>query len=222
MKKRLLLFIMGIVLTKFVSATYSLSDLFSNSIVLNNINSSTLVLGTILVISFFLFNYIFLKIFKGSVFVAGTISGILSFFLVYWVNKSNINYYEFFDYLGYSDGMLSIIFPLLILILLIIIIKKIGLTKILFISGLGLIGLASFTEMYNPGITIIMGIGLLLFGLWRWKRNKVPSDKPPKKEGFWKKQWGKEREVMGKRRERFGNWNNQRKAREERKLKKTM
>ena len=162
------LFLFGI---NFVSAAFhyggsSLSDL------LNSFDSSTVVLTSIFLIAFILIFWPLSKFFRGNAALAGVISFSMSFLLIFEINRRGFDFTGLFYGIGLSEGILSIIIPLVLIIGIIFSGIKYGLGITLASLG-GFLMIISFTDIiYEKGITFILGAILLGLGIWLWTRKK--------------------------------------------------
>lgn len=178
MKKKGLFLILAIFLflISFASAYYGSYSSFSIGDLLDNIDSSTMILGALFIIFFFILNLTFGKFFKdsgGNPSKGAWIPALATTSLIiYGLNKTNFNFEELFYNIGFSEDILTTILPLIILagIIYFSFSKKIGFRKVLISLG-GLLILVSFTDLiYEKGITLILGIILLGIGIWLWKK----------------------------------------------------
>lgn len=173
MKNRgiLFVFILALLSINFVTASfhyggYSLSD------VLNTFDSSTVILTSIFLISFILIFWPLSKFFRENPMLAGIISFAMSFLLIFEINRRGYNFAGFFYNIGISEGILSTIIPLVLIIVLIFSGFKYGWGITLTSIG-GFFIIISFTEIiYAKGITFILGAILLGIGIWLWRRRR--------------------------------------------------
>lgn len=182
MKRGLLIAFIAITLISFVSAAYYGSyTRFSFSDLLDEVDSSTMILGTLFIIFFAMINYALARVFKDNKAIAGVISFAISLLIVWGVNNSNLDLESFFYDIGFSDNFLFVILPILVIAGLVILIWKFKLKRVLIGFG-ALLVVLSFTDfIYTKGITLAIGIGCLGLGVWLLKRKKPPkhSDHPP-------------------------------------------
>ncbi|GBE19727.1 MAG TPA: hypothetical protein ENG87_01230 [Candidatus Pacearchaeota archaeon] len=166
------LLITSIFLISFVSAYGSYTS-FSFSDFLDQLDSSMMILGSIFIICFILFNFSLSKFFRDNRPIAGTISFVLSLLTIWGINKTGLDYENFLSNIGLSGDLLSIIVPAILIIGAIIFIWKVGFSGFFIIFGILIGVLTVFTEFfYEKGISGLMGIIFLLIGLWLWRRKK--------------------------------------------------
>ncbi|MFH1327072.1 MAG: hypothetical protein ABIH59_03020 [archaeon] len=180
MRKQGVAIILMISLIGFVSAYGSYG--FSIGDFLDSIDSSTIILGTLFIIFFGLLNFSLSKVFKDkqgypNKGIAGVVSFAISLLMIYGINKSNLNIEDFFFDIGISEGALFIVGPIIILIGLIFLAKKIGLSYIFLIIGSALILITLLTNwIYEKGTVLAIGIFFLVLwfiGRSIRKKNKV-------------------------------------------------
>ena len=172
-------FIFGINL---VSA--SLSD------ILYFIDPSTMILGTIFIVSFALIHFALSRALRGNTAISAIISLSLSLLLIYGVNRTGLDFEGFFFDLGFSGELLYMIVPLLLLgtIIYLWVKKKLGMA--LAAIGAFLIGIASFTDLvYEKGVTNTIGAILLFLGIWLWWRGRRGPRTPNPTRRRWP--WGR-------------------------------
>jgi len=190
MKKSLIISsIITLTLINFVSAYYGSYSSFSLSNLLNEIDSSTMILGAVFIISFALINFALSKFFKDkhgepNRVIAGIVSFVISLWMTWEINKRGFDierlFYNFGYNIGFSSDVLSTIIPLLLIAGTIYLFVKLK-TNALFIIG-GLLIAVSFTNLfYEKGITLIIGIILLLIGGYIKTENKGNIMKEVKK-----------------------------------------
>ncbi len=190
MKKSLIISsIITLTLINFVSAYYGSYSSFSLSNLLNEIDSSTMILGAVFIISFALINFALSKFFKDkhgepNRVIAGIVSFVISLWMTWEINKRGFDierlFYNFGYNIGFSSDVLSTIIPLLLIAGTIYLFVKLK-TNALFIIG-GLLIAVSFTNLfYEKGITLIIGIILLLIGGYLKTENKGNIMKEVKK-----------------------------------------
>jgi len=190
MKKSLIISsIITLTLINFVSAYYGSYSSFSLSNLLNEIDSSTMILGAVFIISFALINFALSKFFKDkhgepNKVIAGIVSFVISLWMTWEINKRGFDierlFYNFGYNIGFSSDVLSTIIPLLLIAGTIYLFVKLK-TNALFIIG-GLLIAVSFTNLfYEKGITLIIGIILLLIGGYIKTENKGNIMKEVKK-----------------------------------------
>lgn len=104
--------------------------------------------------------------------LAGIISFAMSFLLIFEINRRGLDFAGFFYNIGISEGILSTIIPLVLIIVLIFSGFKYS-WGITLISIGGFFIIISFTEIiYEKGITFILGFILLSIGIWLWRRKR--------------------------------------------------
>lgn len=162
----------------FVSAAYYGSyTRFSISDLLNEIDSETMILGAIFVVSFALLNFSLSKFFKDkdgepNKRIAGIIAFVISLFITWGINKTGIDFEGFFYEIGFSEDLLFTTLPIILIGAMIVLILKYKLPRVL--TGVGaLLTILSFTPfIYAKGIVLAIGLICLGIGgylLWRKK-----------------------------------------------------
>jgi len=178
MKRGFLISSSFLALTNFVSAQYySGYNNFSPRGAFSDILSQeTITYGFLFIIFFSFLFFILSKMIKNSSGgpnkgIAGVIAFAISGLILQGVYKSG------FDP---TNKILDPILPFLVLGGIILLIWKIGISNLLIILGLLLISL-TFTDMiYEKGIVLLLGIALLILGMWmRRNKNSVPETLPP-------------------------------------------
>jgi len=170
-------FLLGAIFSiNIVSALYESYNRFSISNFLNEfinfIGPSTIFLGAIFIIAFAFLYKILLKFFKENNTAAAVVAFVVSFVLIYIINRAGFDFGVVFDYLGYSEGIPYIIILIFLFIGLFYLISKIGFAKILMILGVILVVVTAFTDwIYKEGISFILGVFMILIGLWLWRRS---------------------------------------------------
>lgn len=120
MKKEVLL-VLGIFLTKLISAQYyGYSERLTLSDLLNQIDASTMVLSVVFIVSFALLFSSLSRVFRGEKAIAGIVSLAMAFLIAYGINKSGIDLENLIYDIGITLEVLHIIFPIFIIILVII------------------------------------------------------------------------------------------------------
>ena len=145
----------------FASAAMSFSD------VLDSIDSSLILLSSIFIISFLIFNFSLSKIFKEQKSIATVISAVLSFLIIYGVNSFGWDIEGFFFDIGISEDALLAAVPLILLAGLIFLIVKLPKGKkknILYIIGGFLVALGLFIFKEAAEILVI-GVVLIVIRL---------------------------------------------------------
>jgi len=150
---------------------------FSLSNMLNSIDPSTMILGTIFIISFALLNFSLSKFFRGNAGIAGIVAFAVSLLIVWGINQTGFDYsglfYNIFFFI--PEDLLYTLIPFLLLGLIIYGFFKLGPGETLAILG-GFLLAISFTELvYEKGLVGSIGAILLGFGLWRMLRKKKPG-----------------------------------------------
>ena len=178
-------------LVNFVSAYGSYSD-FSFGGILDSIDSSTMILGTLFIIIFTILFYALSRVFKTScgapnTTIAAVISLALSLLIIYGINSQGINLDNIFSGIGISGDFLAILAPIIILGGIILIVWKLGLRGLFLILGIVFILVAVLTDwVYSKGSVLILGIIFLLIGLWLLRRHKKKLAGTPGQNGrFW-------------------------------------
>jgi len=159
-KRKLFILVLSLFLISSVSA-YSLGDL------LGDIESSTMILGAIFVVSFAVLNFALSRFFKDKYgepnkATAGIVSFVLALLMTWGINKTGFDIEGLLFDIGISSDLLYTVVPILILAGIALLIWKFG-KKSLFIIG-GLFILASFF-VYEKVITLTIGVILLIIGI---------------------------------------------------------
>lgn len=186
MKKSMLLISSILFSLSFISAYYGSYSSFSFSDLLNEIDSSTMILGAIFIISFALVNFSLSRVFKDQQgepnrAIAGIVAFVISLLITWGINKTDFDIENLFYNIGFSEGFLYTILPLIILGAFIFAIIKWGLGKSLFFAGLFLIA-ATFV-VYMKGLTLFLGFLFGIVGAIIWY--KYP--KKPKHSKFYRR-----------------------------------
>jgi hypothetical protein len=189
MKRGLILgLILGVTLISFVSAQYYSAGYGSYSIsdALNSIDSLTMILLLVFIISFAFLNFALSKYFQDNKAIAGIVAFSISLGLVYWINSFGINYYgfdlEYFlfnlsDSIGISGELFYTLIPIILTIALIYFIWVFKISKTFMVLGTLLI-LVSFTDLvYEKGIVLAIGIILLIVGIYFSKNKRIVNMK---------------------------------------------
>ena len=190
LKKSVITILASILLINFTSAYGSYND-FNMRNLLDTIDSQTMFLVIGFIIIFVFLNSILKKVLKNryrepDTTTSGIISFCISLLAIYGLNKSNFNISNLFGSFGISTDFL----PTLISIILIIGFfwfsyskkeRKFKFYKTFLLLGTLILIITIFTDfIYEKGIATILGAGLLLIGLWLWKKWKVKFPKFPK------------------------------------------
>ncbi len=169
-KKMLIILLLGVFLISFVNAQFGGGSLSSLGDLLNTIPSSTMILGAFFIIFFALIFFALSKVFRDrygetNKAIASVVSLAASLLMVYGINKMDFDFEGFFFDIGISSDILYIAIPLIILVGLIFLFIKLR-SKALFILG-GLFILLSFTDLiYEKVFLLVIGIILIILGLW--------------------------------------------------------
>jgi len=141
----------------------------------STIDSGIVVMGALFLIFFAFLNYVLSKVFRdkyGNVNMAttGIISFCISVLIVYFGAPTISN---IIDGLQLSNTVWYIICAVAVLILLYLFRKKLRFCMILMLAGAGLILIGAFTEwFYQKAFVIIVGVILLLLGIWMCTKKK--------------------------------------------------
>ncbi len=183
MKNRWLIPLIGIMAINFVAAYGSYSN-FSIGDLLDSIDSSTMILGSLFIIFFAILNFALSRFFINKITglpnkgIAGTISLVMSILIIYGINKMGMDFEDFFYNIGFSEGILGIFLPIIILIGAIYFIMKFKIRGFLLFFGISFLLISTLTDwVYEKGLLTIIGVVMLLIGLLLWWRHK-------KKEAF--------------------------------------
>jgi|TARA_B100001971_G_scaffold172802_1_gene165533 tryptophan-rich sensory protein len=193
-KNSLLIFILGLMLINFVSAYYN-SYSFSLGDFFDSIDSSTMILGSIFLISFVLINFSLSRVFKdqygnSNKSVSGMIAFIGSLLITWGINRTGFDYEGLFYSVGFSSDFLYMILPLVLLGIAIYIVWssenfKRGLAKLFLIYGGGLF-LLSFTEIVYEGFTAgFIGIVSIIIGAVFLKKSQNSNQPNTLSKGSW-------------------------------------
>ena len=177
MKRELLTIPISILLTGLASAAYGYTSYrsFSISDFLNTIDSSTMFLGVLFIVCFAFTNFALGKFFKDkdgnpNKAIAGIVGLAISLLIIYWVNRSGVQFDYYFYEIGLSESLvttlISIVFPLLFIIIGV----KYGWGVSFMITGL-LLFITSFLS-YEAYIAGIVGVVLFIIGVWLWNRRR--------------------------------------------------
>ncbi|MBU2562412.1 MAG: hypothetical protein KKF68_02005 [Nanoarchaeota archaeon] len=163
MKKRLLILISGLLSLNLVRAYnpyYGSSFSFSN--ILNSIESSTMILGSIFLLSFIFLNFALAKFFQQNKAAGGITAIIISLLITWGINRSGFNIEGLFYNIGFSTNFISSLIPFLLLAGIIFLIYRFRENhNYLFILG-GLFILVSLTGLiYSSGTILIIGLILI-------------------------------------------------------------
>ncbi len=162
--KLLFSFTIGLFLISFVSAYYGSYGSFSLSDLLDSIDSSTMILGAVFIISFALVNFALVRVFRDNKATAGIVAFVVSLLITYGINRTGFDFEGLFYNVGISEGFLYAVLPFVLL-------AGVIYLGIRFSFGTTLIGVGflliiiSFTDfIYEKGIAIFIGVILILIG----------------------------------------------------------
>ncbi len=168
MKKETLFIFLLVISLSFVSAQGSFSDL------LDQLDQSMVVLSAIFIISFAVIFFSLSKsIFKNNTTISGVISAVISFLIIYGINKTGFDFEGFFYDIGLSGDILMAIIPFIIIGGVIFLIIKLKSGSLLVFGAL-LIGLSFFA--YEGLVLAIIGGALLIVGLFLLASKKKKGD----------------------------------------------
>lgn len=178
-KKNLLLsFILSLISISFVSAQYFRGYSFENF--LYSIDPSLAILGSIFLLSLFIFNFALSRtVLRENKVMPPSIALILAFLVIYSLNKFGWDYQRFFYNLGLSESLLSGFGWIIIVIAIIFLGMKIGFQWALMGMGTLLVLMSIyFTEFIEyPGFFFLLGPILVAIGLYKWwkssKKKKI-------------------------------------------------
>jgi len=157
MKKSWLSVFVLLMTTGFASAALSLSDM------LDSIDSSFVILSSVFIISFLFFYFSLSKVFKTQKNFASIISVVLSFLIVYGVNKVGFDVENFFFNMGVSEDAFMTIIPLILVAGIIFMFIKFK-TKTFYYLG-GLLIVLGFFIFEEAAQIIVMGVVLIIIGI---------------------------------------------------------
>jgi hypothetical protein len=136
---------------------------------LDSLDESVVIYFAVFILSFVIFFFALNKFFKGNRATAGVVSGVLSFLIIYGINKTGFSVGDFFLDLGVAAETLSLIVSLIVLAGIILVIIKLKNNSLFVFGGLLLVG-SMF--VYAKAILIIIGIVLILARLTVFKGKK--------------------------------------------------
>lgn len=159
---------------------------FSITNFINTLDPATVVYGLLFFVFFTLLFLVFtrLKLFKGqrrspwepqqtNTAAAGVISFAISALMVYYLYRSGYNLQYFFDSLGFSGSLGSVLLVVIMVFVAAVIIIKFKIPGFLMVSGLFLILVSIFTNLiYEKGLALIIGFGLIVIGIFVGKKTK--------------------------------------------------
>lgn len=141
-----------------------------------NIDADVMVLGLLFVIFFALTNLALNRTLKNRG-TASVVAFCVSLLAVFGISRTNWSASGLFYNIGMSDKVLYTVVPILILAGLIFMVWKLKLARALFFTGLFLIILSFFA--YEKMILLIIGIVLLIVGLFLWfRKGRVKKNAP--------------------------------------------
>ena len=142
---------------------------------LYSIDPNTLILSLLFLIFFAFINWILMKNLNNqatSAIMSFSISGLI----IYGFFRINYDFASLFFNLGLSQDLLYTVVPILILLGLIFIIRRVGFRKTLMIIGAILVGFSLTDLVYEKGLLLAIGIGLIILGLLLGlKKPKIPK-----------------------------------------------
>jgi hypothetical protein len=158
-----------ILMINFISAQDLLSDL------LNNFDESMIILSAVFILSFSIIFFALNKsLFKDNTPIAGVISAVIAFLIVYGFNKTGFDLSGFFFEIGIPDSVIMTIVPLVVVAGIIFTIIKLKGNSLFVFSGL-LFVLSFF--VYAKGFLIGIAIVLLVIGFVILSRKKKDKEK---------------------------------------------
>jgi hypothetical protein len=148
-------------------SAFEISDIF------DTIGEENLILGSVFILTLFIARFAMRRFFHktgnqedGA--LTTVVSLILALATTYTVYKDNFGIMELLESIFSSDVMLTSL-TIIILIGLFLLLRKFGFSKLLIGLGIALILSAIIFEFYEMGVSIIMGIILILIGLKPWR-----------------------------------------------------
>jgi len=158
--KKSLIPIISILTLGLASAQFSFSDM------LNQIDSSLILLSAIFIVAFMLINFSLSKIFKEQKNIATIISIVLSFLIVFGINRLDFDVENFFFDLGVSEDFFLTVVPLVLLAGIIFLYVKLpkGKKKYLFYILGGFLVAVGFFIFEEAAQIVVLGIALIVFG----------------------------------------------------------
>jgi len=151
---------------------------FSLSNMLNSVDPSTMILGTIFIISFAFLNFSLSKFFRGNAGIAGIVAFSISLLITWGINRTGFDYSSLFFNIFFfiPEDLLYTLVPFILLGLIILGVVKIGFGETLAILGGFLLLITIFTDLvYESGLVGTIGAVLLILGGWLWARKKKPG-----------------------------------------------
>ena len=182
MKKSLVIPIITLSLINFASAYYGSYSSFSLSDLLNSIDSSTMILGAVFIISFALVNFALVRAFRDNKATAGIVSFAVSLLITYEINRRGFDFEGLFYGIGISEGFLFTLLPFVLLAGVIYLGTRESIGFGITLIGVGsLLIIISFTDLvYAKGVAIFLGIILIGIGLYinkKWSKKKEEEKK---------------------------------------------
>jgi hypothetical protein len=146
--------------------TMSFTSALSFSDMLNQIDSSLIWLSAIFILAFLFINFSLSKIFKEQKNIATIMSIVLSFLIVFGINRLEIDVPSFFFDLGISEDFFLTIVPLILLAGIIFLFVKLpkGKKKYLFYIVGGFLVAVGFFIFEEAAQLVVLGIALIVFG----------------------------------------------------------
>lgn len=183
MKKIVVMAWLFVIFLNFTSAAFGGN--FSLSSFLDNIDSSTMVLGILFIVFLALLQFSLSKFFKnkeGQVNkpVVTVLSLALSLGAIYGINKMNIDVEDFFYSMGISQDLMSTVLPFVIIAAIIFLFWKLKSITILLL-GLLFIFLGAFDIAEQDPSYTIGGILIIIWLLWKlisWFKNRSKKKDP--------------------------------------------
>lgn len=170
--------ILGIFLISFVSAyTFSLTEM------LDNLDPSTVILGTMFIVVFALLNYAFSKVFSDNKSIGGIISFAMSMLMVWGVNDRGLNLEDLFFDFGLSSELIYAFAPWVLLGGIIYLLwdpkRRV---KSLLLLGIFFIILAFMVDA--TGVSMFIGLVFLGIGIWMSRSKKKKRSGSGAPEGY--------------------------------------
>ena len=158
--KKSLLPIISILTLGLVSAQISFSDM------LDQIDSSLILLSAIFIVAFLIINFSLSKIFREQKSIATIISAVLSFLIIFGINQWDLDIESFFFDLGVSEDFFLTIIPLILVAGIIFLFVKLpkGKKKYLFYIIGGFLIALGFFIFEEAAQLVVLGVVLIVFG----------------------------------------------------------
>lgn len=160
----------------FASAYYGSFSSFSLSDMLSSIDSSTMLLGSVFIICFALIYFALGRFFKKAdgtpnTTIAAVIGLVISLFIIYGINQSDMDVQNILFDIGVSESLTQTVAPFILIFGAIFLIWRLGVDYFFLIFGALFMIVGFFTDwVYERGMVAIIGIFLLLIGLWLHRR----------------------------------------------------